>query len=323
MILKSMKRLKTMKLTASEHQPVFLEEALKGLAIKPDGVYIDGTFGQGGHSKAILDRLSQQGRLFAMDKDVQAVQHGKKRFSGYQQFYLTHESFSSLAAFADRMNIKQKVDGVLLDLGVSSVQLDNSGRGFSFMKDGPLDMRMDQTRGITAADWLSDVDENVLASVIKTYGEERYAGRVAHAIVTAQKKHPIETTKQLADIVASVVSRSRRDKKHPATRTFQAIRIFMNEELVELEKVLEQVLEVLTIGGRLVVISFHSLEDRMVKQFIRRYEKGESYPRGFPQMDIFIPRLKRIGRAIKPSKEAVRLNVRARSAVLRIAEKIA
>lgn len=301
---------------------MLLSEAADGLVTDPDGVYVDGTFGQGGHAKAILDKLSARGRLIALDKDIQAVQAGQERFKTDNRLTLIHQSFSNLIAAADEMKLRGKVNGILLDLGVSSVHLEDAERGFSFMRDGPLDMRLDRTQGITAAQWLNKVSEEELTDVIKNYGEERYARRIARRIVESRRQTPLNTTKQLADIVRKALPRDRREKKHPATRTFQAIRIFVNNELGELQKGLAQGLEVLSGKGRLAVISFHSLEDRIVKRFMRYYEKGESFPSGFPLIKKFVPRLARMGKSIRPQAEEILSNARARSAVLRIAEKI-
>jgi len=306
-----------------KHQPVLLTEAIEGLAIQSAGVYIDGTFGRGGHTRAILEQLSDQGRVLAMDKDPEAIQSGQAQFGKDARFQMKQASFAKLSEFVEAQGLTGQIQGVLLDLGLSSPQLDDPARGFSFMHDGPLDMRMDPDSGEDAATWLMHVPEQALATVLKAYGEERYARRIARAIVAARMETPIQTTRQLAELIAKTVP-SREKHKHPATRSFQAIRIAVNRELEDLKSCLKQCLDVLAIGGRLVVISFHSLEDRIVKQFIREYSKGD---RGLPsklpiKAAAFKPRLQAIGKAIKPSEEEINFNVRARSAVLRIAEKV-
>ena len=303
-----------------DHVPVLFEEALEALAISPSGIYMDGTFGRGGHSGAIMQRLGGDGRLLAIDKDPEAVAHAEQVFSEDKRFSIKHGSFAMLEQLAQQSGVAGNVNGLLLDLGVSSPQLDDPARGFSFLRDGPLDMRMNPEQGMDAAMWLSKVNVNDLANVLRTYGEERYAKRIARAIVRTREIAPIKTTKQLADVIARA-NPSREKHKHPATRSFQAIRIFINRELEELQTCLEQCLEVLVNGGRLVVISFHSLEDRMVKQFIRKNEREEGLSLSLPVSD-FRQRLKRIGRAIKPSLSELRNNPRARSAVLRIAERV-
>lgn len=305
------------------HRPVLLEEALEGLAIRPNGIYIDGTFGRGGHSRAILEHLSDQGKVFAMDKDPEAIKSGKVQFGDDSRFQIVQESFANLGSYARQHNLLGRVDGILLDLGLSSPQLDDPKRGFSFLHEGPLDMRMNPEADEDAATWLMHVSEAELAKVLTNYGEERFARRIAKAIIAEREQGPISTTRQLANIIAKAVP-SREKHKHPATRSFQAIRIVINRELEELQACLEQCLEVLTIGGRLAVISFHSLEDRIVKQFIRKLVKGDNeLPSKLPvKQSAFTPKLKAIGKAIKPSIEEIKRNVRARSAVLRIAEKV-
>jgi 16S rRNA (cytosine1402-N4)-methyltransferase len=307
---------------AHVHQPVLLAEAMAALAIKPDGVYVDATFGRGGHSAAILDRLGATGRLLAIDKDPQAVQAAHARFHACGRFYIEYASFALLRQLTDRLGLTGKVDGIVLDLGVSSPQLDEPERGFSFAKTGPLDMRMDPTREPTAAAWLAKASEAEIADVLKTYGEERHARRIARAIVVERQRRPLETTTQLANLITAAAPRRERNK-HPATRSFQAIRIFINRELEELQEVLAHSLVVLAAYGRLVVISFHSLEDRIVKRFIRRHSQGEPRPRGLPIRDAQgAGRLRRIGRAIRPSDAECQRNPRARSAVLRVAERM-
>lgn len=304
------------------HQPVLLHEALDALAIKPDGIYIDATFGRGGHSAAILEKLNKAGRLYALDRDPAAVEFAHKKFGTEERFLLVHQSFADLQQMAKQQQIIGKVDGILLDLGVSSPQLDDPERGFSFLQDGPLDMRMDTSRGMTVAEWLQNAKATDIAQVLHEYGEERFAKRIANAIVRARDEQPIITTAQLASIV-SAANPAWEKHKHPATRAFQALRIFVNQELNELQAVLEHVLPVLAIGGRLAVISFHSLEDRIVKRFIRRHTRDETLPAGLPvRANEIHVRLKSLGRAIKPSVNEIAHNPRSRSAILRVAEKL-
>lgn len=304
------------------HQAVMLVEVIQHLAIKPDGVYLDVTFGRGGHAQAILNQLGPTGRLLAMDKDPEAVAYASQHFSTDKRFAIYHGAFSKLAHFARAQNVSGKIDGILFDLGVSSPQLDNPDRGFSFMRKGKLDMRMDSSKGTDAADLIANTSEKELADLLWHYGEERFARRIARAIVAAREVTPIVTTAQLADIVAKAIPAWPKGK-HPATRSFQAIRIAVNQELEELERGLAQGLEVLCVGGRLLIISFHSLEDRLVKHFMQQHERGQALPARFPikQADINI-RFKRIGRAIKPDTQEIAGNPRARSAVLRIGEKL-
>ncbi len=305
------------------HRSVMLGETLQALAIKASGLYVDGTFGRGGHSRAILEMLGEQGRLLAFDKDPAAVAFAHRQFTDDKRFYVEQGSFAMLKQFTDRHQMTGRVDGILLDLGVSSPQLDTAERGFSFLQDGPLDMRMDTTRGISAADWLNRAEEQEIAQVLKTYGEERFARRIAHAIVEARLVSPIQTTGELAAII-SRANPAWEQGKHPATRSFQAIRIYINSELEELQSCLQQSLEVLAAGGRLAVISFHSLEDRIVKRFIRDNARGEIAPRGVPLTHAQLrPRLKAIGKAVHPSQAEVDANPRSRSAVLRTAERLA
>lgn len=309
------------------HISVLLHEAVDALAIKPSGIYVDGTFGRGGHSRLILSQLSEDGRLIAFDKDPAAVLSGEAIED--KRFCIQHGGFSGMQRILQEMGVT-KIDGVLLDLGVSSPQLEEISRGFSFRSAGPLDMRMDTSSGQTAAAWLAVVAEDQLEKVIKEYGEERYARQIARAIIVARTRQPIVTTLQLAEIVAAVVrarQRQRENMRHPATRTFQAIRIYLNQELEELSLVLPQCVELLNPGGRLVVISFHSLEDRMVKQFMRAAASTDELPRGVPMREKDLQRfskqkLKLIGKAIRPGENEVIDNVRARSAVMRVAERI-
>lgn len=304
-----------------EHLPVLLEEAIRGMNIKPDGRYIDGTFGRGGHSAAILARLGDDGRLLAFDKDPRALETAQEKFSHDSRFTLVQDSFARMAPHIAEQGWEQ-VDGILLDLGVSSPQLDDASRGFSFQKDGPLDMRMDTRRGPTAAQWLADAGEKEIARVLKEYGEERFAKRIARAIVAARTEQPITTTKQLSAIVAAA-NPAWEKGKDPATRAFQAIRIYINHELDELEECLSQVTDLLSPGGRLVVISFHSLEDRRVKQFMRKQHKGDDFPPDLPVMQSQLkPKMKLIGKAQRAGEAEIDNNPRARSAVLRVAEKL-
>lgn len=303
----------------SQHQPVLLEETLAALDIRPDGIYIDATFGRGGHSRAILDRLGPSGRLLALDRDPEAVRHGQTWRD--QRFHIAHAAFSALRQTAHAHGIFA-ADGVLFDLGVSSPQLDTPARGFSFRQDAPLDMRMDSSRGPTAAEWLNDADEEEIARVVREYGEERFARSVARTIVAARAVSPITTTGELARLCAQAV-RSREPGQDPATRTFQAIRIHLNRELEELAQALPQAVDLLRPGGRLAVISFHSLEDRLVKRFMRAEEKGAEIPPEIPLPRHALPvgRLRVIGKAIRASAAETAANPRARSAVLRVAER--
>jgi 16S rRNA (cytosine1402-N4)-methyltransferase len=304
------------------HITVLLDEAVEGLVQIPEGVYIDGTFGRGGHSGLILKQLNENGRLIAIDKDPEARKRADELFAGDSRFKMQAGSFAQLEEFCEAEDLVGKLDGVLLDLGVSSPQLDDASRGFSFMKDGPLDMRMDPDSGESAAQWIARASEEEIADVIYTYGEERYSRRMAKSIVYHRADEPIVTTKRLAEIVKEAHPKWEKGK-HPATKAFQGIRIFINSELEDLEKCLDQSLDMLKVGGRLVVISFHSLEDRIVKRFIRLYEKGKQVPRDIPVMNEDLNlRLKSIGKAVKPSKNEVGDNVRSRSAVMRMAVKL-
>ncbi len=309
------------------HVTVLLQEAVDALAIKPDGVYVDGTFGRGGHSRLILSKLGSKGRLIAFDKDPAAIESGC--LIKDERFCIKHGGFAQMHQMLQTLEI-QYVDGVLLDLGVSSPQLEEASRGFSFGFDGPLDMRMDTSRGQTAAEWIASVTERQLEKVIKDYGEERFARQIARAIVVARTRQPIITTLQLAEIVSAVVracQRKRENKQNPATRTFQAIRIFINQELEELSLALPQCVELLNPGGRLVVISFHSLEDRIVKRFMRAAANSDELPRGLPIREKEVQqlsqqKLKLIGRAQRSEEQEVAINIRSRSAIMRVAERI-
>jgi 16S rRNA (cytosine1402-N4)-methyltransferase len=307
----------------SQHLPVLLNETIDALAIQADGLYIDGTFGRGGHSRAILAKLSTEGRLLGLDRDPAAIQAGEALAQQDPRFAIEHCTFSEIATAAQSRLWQNRIAGILLDIGVSSPQLDEAERGFSFSKDGPLDMRMNPEAGISAAEWLATAEMNEIAHVLKTLGEERYSKRIARAIVESRDENPIETTKQLADLVDKA-SPSKEKFKHPATRTFQAIRIFINNELEELTQALESALEVLAVGGRLVVISFHSLEDRIVKRFFRDQARGDDLPSHFPiTADQLNQRVKIIGKAVRASEAELAENPRARSAVLRVVEKLA
>lgn len=301
------------------HVTVLLDEAVAALNIRPEGVYVDATFGRGGHSRAILARLGPKGRLIALDRDPAAVAAGETWSDG--RFTLVHTAFSGLGEAVRRQGMDQ-VDGVLFDLGVSSPQLDEGARGFSFRFDALLDMRMDTTKGLTAAQWLNQAAEEEIARVVRDYGEERFARQVARAVVKARAETPLETTRQLATLVAGAV-RTRERGQDPATRTFQAVRIFINRELEEVEAALPQATGLLRPGGRLVVISFHSLEDRMVKRFMRSESEGEQVPPEIPltAADLRPGRLRLVGKAMRPSEEESRINPRARSATMRIAER--
>ena len=302
------------------HATVLLREAVDALQVKPDGVYVDGTFGRGGHSRLILEKLGEHGKLIALDKDPMAITAGQAIRDA--RFQMVHSGFEHLGEVLRKLGV-EKMDGVLLDLGVSSPQLDDEQRGFSFRFDAPLDMRMDTSRGQTAAEWLAAVDESELAEVIREYGEERFARQIARAIVAARQERAILTTHQLVEVVARCV-RTREPGKNPATRTFQAIRIHLNRELEELESVLPQCVGHLKAGGRMAVISFHSLEDRIVKRFMRDMAQGDKLPKSVPIRAADVPQgqLRLIGKATRASMAEVAANPRARSAVLRVAERL-
>ena len=307
-----------------KHLPVMYAEALQYLVIKEDGIYLDCTFGRGGHSQGILNLLGQNGRLLAFDRDSDAInsEYAQAMLTD-ERFKLRHSCFSQLESIAESAGLAGKIDGILLDLGVSSPQLDNPERGFSFLRDGPLDMRMDGNAGVSAEQWLTSVDEKDLVKVLFEYGEEKFARRIARAIVEKRAESPIAMTRQLAELIEDAVP-IREKHKHPATRTFQAIRIEINSELDELKDVLQQSTQVLAPGGRLVVISFHSLEDRIVKRFIRD-ESGAKYNPGklpIKEVDIAKGILKKVSKALKADTQEIRQNPRARSAVMRVAERV-
>ncbi len=305
------------------HIPVLLNEAVTALSIQPDGCYIDGTFGRGGHSKAILAALSDNGTLLGLDRDPEAIKVGQQLAQEDKRFTIEQCAFSTLSQVINERFWQGKVNGILLDIGVSSPQLDQAERGFSFQYDGPLDMRMNPEQGQSAAQWLATAEMTDIEYVLKNYGEERFAKRIARAIVETRDETPITTTKQLATLIDKA-SPFREKHKHPATRSFQAIRIYINNELGELTEALQQALDSLAIGGRLVVISFHSLEDRIVKRFFREQAKGDDLPSHFPvTADQLNPTIKLIGKAVKAGEEELKVNPRARSAVLRVVEKLA
>ena len=311
-----------MKETSNVHQSVLMAEVLDQLAIHSDGIYVDATFGRGGHAEAILNQLGPTGRLLAMDKDPSAVAYAKQHFAHDKRFLIQHGSFATLEKFLSAQDLLGKVDGLFFDLGVSSPQLDEAERGFSFMRSGKLDMRMDFSSGVDAATWIATIPEKELANVLYEYGEERFSRRIVKAIVTARVITPITTTQQLAEIIATAHP-AWQVGKHPATKCFQAIRIAINHELDDLHLGLLQSLTALKIGGRLLVISFHSLEDRIVKHFMQNQERSDNFPAKLPiKHDNYLPKFKRLGRAIKPSMEEINSNPRARSAVLRVGEKI-
>jgi len=306
-----------------QHQSVLLQEAVDALITEPDGLYVDGTFGRGGHSRLILERLGVAGKLLVVDKDPQAIEEALRLQHLDSRVLVAHGSFAELKHWILTLAGAEKVQGVLLDLGVSSPQLDEAERGFSFAKDGPLDMRMDTSRGISAAQWIAVAKEEEIARVIYEYGEEKFSRRMAKAIVMAREQTEIVSTLQLAEIVKQA-NPAWEKHKHPATRAFQGIRIFINNELADLQLSLPVIRDLLVVGGRMVVISFHSLEDRMVKQFMRKEARGDDFPRGLPvTQSQLTPSLKLVGKQQKAGDSELADNVRARSAVLRVAERIA
>ena len=302
------------------HLPVLLREAVDALEVRAHGVYADCTFGRGGHSREVLRRLGSRGRLLALDRDLEAVAAAQQIADA--RLLVMHASFGRLQEALGAEGIVQ-VDGILMDLGVSSPQLEDAGRGFSFRLEGPLDMRMDSSRGITAAQWLASASEQQIREVIKTYGEERFARQIARAIVTARSGRALNSTRELAQIVEDAV-RTREPGQDPATRTFQAIRVFINQELEELSLALSQSLELLAEGGRLVVISFHSLEDRIVKRFLRRHAQPAPVPRGLAvrESEREAAKLVLVGKPVRPGQSEIASNPRVRSAIMRVAEKL-
>ena len=305
----------------AEHLPVLLEETLDGLSIRPNGLYVDATFGRGGHSQAILDRLDNGGRLIAMDRDPAAIATAAQRYGDERRITAIKGSFGCLRELLGMAGVTGGVHGMLFDLGVSSPQVDEADRGFSFSRAGPLDMRMDPDSGQPASEWIHKASEKEIAEVIRRYGEERYARRIARRIVAEREQAPLADTSRLADLVAGAVPR-REPGRHPATRTFQAIRIHVNDELGELEKGLEQVPGLLAGGGRLCVISFHSLEDRMVKRYMRRQSQVDARYAGLPEVPGWAqPVMKTLGRPVRAGAAEKERNPRARSAILRVAER--
>ena len=303
----------------AEHISVLLHESVDALNIQDDSVIIDGTFGRGGHSKLILEKLGPNGRLIGIDKDMAAIESAKSIDD--PRFEMVHASFADIKAVVEAQDLLGKVTGVLLDLGVSSPQIDEAERGFSFMKDGPLDMRMDQTSGESCSEFLNHIDETELANIIYRYGDEKFSRRIAKAIVARREEGPIETTLELANLVEQAIPR--RDKhKHPATRTFQALRIHLNRELADLETLLADIEEILAPAGRLSIISFHSLEDRIVKTFFNDKIKGPDIPRDMPIIDTFKPNWQKVINKHKAKDSEADQNVRARSAILRVGERL-
>jgi len=309
--------------TSPQHVSVLLEESINALVTDTAGTYIDATFGRGGHTRALLEKLGNDAQVIALDQDPQAIE-AAKTLQDDPRFDIIHTPFSNLQQVLDDLQLNRQVTGILFDLGVSSPQLDDAERGFSFMRDGPLDMRMNTTSGETAAEWLNRAEKDDISWVLKEYGEERFARRIASAIVMDREKKPFTRTKQLAEMIARV-SPVKEKHKHPATRTFQAIRIHINRELEQIEQALEASLSGLKEDGRLVVISFHSLEDRLVKRFIRKHSEGKQLPPGLPVTEAERNKdkaLEKVGKAIKPGKAEVQLNPRSRSSVLRIARRV-
>ena len=303
------------------HNPVMIEKVIQGLNIISGGTYVDCTFGRGGHSKNILDLIGENGKLIAIDKDSEAENHARTYFANDNRFSFERNNFSQITKILEKYNKSQKINGVLLDLGVSSPQIDNPERGFSFQKTGPLDMRMDTNINMTALSWLKKANIDEIKDVLKTYGEEKYAFKIANSIKEAIDRNMLSTTTDLAKLIQNCYPKKNKSKKNPATKSFQAIRIFINKELDELEKILEACLKIIVSGGRIVVISFHSLEDRMVKKFINKYSIGDDIPSKMPILNNshnFL--LKKIKIPVKASEDEINANIRARSARLRVAE---
>lgn len=299
------------------------DAVLDALAVQPDGIYVDGTYGRGGHALGILDKLGPAGFLLLLDKDPDAIAVAREMFANEARAIVEHGSFTQLSHLCHRYGWSGKVNGLLLDLGVSSPQLDDPARGFSFRREGPLDMRMNSVAGVSAAQWLNNASVAEITDVLRRYGEEPFAKKIAYAIEAARQVSPLATTQQLATLVAAAKVR-RQPGKDPATQTFQAIRIFINRELEDLEDVLKQSLDVLAPGGRLVVISFHSLEDRIVKRFIRQHARGDDFPVDLPiRSQDLKPKLRAVGKAVYPDEQEIQRNIRARSAVMRVAERLA
>lgn len=305
------------------HAPVLHGEVIAQLNIRADGIYVDGTYGRGGHAQSILDRLGEHGRLIVMDKDPEAIESARQRMGHDLRVTILHDDYAAMSERLGELMLTEQVDGVLLDLGVSSPQLDDAGRGFSFQKNGPLDMRMNPEHGESAAEWLRYADEKDIARVLWELGEERFSRRIARKIVETRDQQPIDDTVSLSALIASCVPQ-RDQKKHPATRSFQAIRIHINRELDQIVQMLDSIFDVLKVGGRLLVISFHSLEDRLVKRFFKAQSSKPKIPRGMPIRESELVsniRLKLIGKAIKAGAAELAINPRARSAVLRVAER--
>ncbi len=308
-----------------QHAPVLHDEIIALLAIKPEGRYVDGTYGRGGHARSIMAKLGDSGRLIVMDRDPEAIADARESFGDDGRVTIIQDDYANMRAHIEALELAEQIDGVLLDLGVSSPQLDDPDRGFSFQHDGKLDMRMDPERGESAADWLQRADEAEIARVLWEYGEERYSRRIARKIVETRNAGAIETTRALADLISGCMPRPK-NKRHPATRSFQAIRIHINQELTQIQRLLETLLGILRVGGRLLVISFHSLEDRIVKRFFKARSSRPEMPRGLPLRDSEIDQvvsLKTVGKAIKASAAEIAANPRARSAILRVAERAA
>ncbi len=311
-----------MKDKTADHRPVLVKEVMNALRVKDDSIIVDATYGRGGHAQSVIDKLGSDGRIVVFDKDPQAIQHAKTHWQHDARVQIVHARFSLLKKNLIEKGLSGRVNGVLIDLGVSSPQLDQADRGFSFNTDGPLDMRMDPQEGQSAAEWIETVDAKVLVQVLRQYGDERFAKRIAQHIVISRDQECIDTTAKLARIVSSAVP-VREKGKHPATRTFQAIRIVINDEMNELISILPQAVNVLASGGRMVVISFHSHEDRKVKRFMRQNAKGDPFPPDLPVTeDQMRPLLRLVGKPVRPGEAEIFVNRRARSAVMRVAEKI-
>lgn len=309
-------------MTSFQHKAVLLDEVIELMNIQPDGKYVDATFGRGGHSRAILAKLGAKGRLLVIDQDEQAIAEATALANSDERVVVGHVRFDELEKLVDDLQWTEQVQGVLMDLGVSSPQLDDPSRGFSFLREGPLDMRMDPRQSLSAEKWVNTAKESEIARVLKEYGEERFARRIAKAICRERAVHPISKTTQLAKIVADANPRWER-RIHPATRSFQAIRIQVNDELGALHRALDQTLNVLAVGGRMLVISFHSLEDRLVKRFIQQQERGDDIPFDIPlRHDQLNIRMKRVGKPVHATDAEIESNTRSRSAVLRVAEKL-
>jgi len=310
---------------SADHAPVLHDEVIEALSIRPDGNYVDGTYGRGGHALSILALLGEQGRLIVMDRDPQAIADARQKLGDDSRVIIIHDDYANLRQQVDGLDLLERIDGILLDLGVSSPQLDDADRGFSFQRNGPLDMRMNPESGQSAAAWLGQADETEIARVLWEYGEERHSRRIARKIVAVREKQPIEDTGTLAGLISEVMPRPK-NNRHPATRSFQAIRIHVNQELSQIQRLLDSVLDILRIGGRLLVISFHSLEDRLVTRFFSRQSRRPPLPRGLPlresEIDSVI-RLRLVGKAVRAGQDELESNPRARSAVLRVAERAA